>query len=262
MTEGSVTFSSTKYCCDYCNKQYTAKSSLKKHLVLCEFQHKTPREKKIEMEESSDLPDYNTLVKIVQDLSQKNAKLEEQIKEFNKWVDKKKRKVNVIEWLNTTYRPNKTFSEWCLSLRITEEELSFLMQNTIVQTFEEVLNRNLEENTLIPIKAFNQKASMFYVCVNCDEENVEWRVMGFDDMKIYLRYIQTKLLELLTAWREVHKEEIMNNDKVSKTYNESIIKLMNVNYTHQDTIYSRIRSGMYARLKTDLRIYMEYDIEF
>ena len=36
--------STTKYCCLACNKQYTRKSSLDKHKILCDFKIKTKRE--------------------------------------------------------------------------------------------------------------------------------------------------------------------------------------------------------------------------
>ena len=48
-----------KVSCDVCNKQYTKKSSLDKHKLLCNFKMKSERERKIDVEESSDIPSYN-----------------------------------------------------------------------------------------------------------------------------------------------------------------------------------------------------------
>jgi hypothetical protein len=55
---------SYKLCCAVCNKQYTRKSSLDKHKILCDFKMKTKRERQIDMEESSDIPTYYELIKI------------------------------------------------------------------------------------------------------------------------------------------------------------------------------------------------------
>ena len=43
------------YHCVVCNKQYTRKSSLDKHTILCEFKIRTKRDLTIAVEESSDI---------------------------------------------------------------------------------------------------------------------------------------------------------------------------------------------------------------
>jgi len=78
------------YKCSSCNKQYSRKHSLDKHKVLCDFKFKTENERNVEYEESSDIPSYIQLVKIVQQLSIQNNKMEQQLKDVQKWVDKKK----------------------------------------------------------------------------------------------------------------------------------------------------------------------------
>ena len=80
---------SNKYVCDICNKQYTKKTSFDKHKLVCEFKIKSKRELEIEVEESSDIPTYNQLVQIVQEMSLKIIKMEEKIEENNVFlVDK------------------------------------------------------------------------------------------------------------------------------------------------------------------------------
>ena len=72
------------YTCNCCNKKYTKKSSYQNHAVLCEFLHSSKREKSIDDEESSDLPSYRNLVKLVGMLAVKNSKLEEKVESLQK----------------------------------------------------------------------------------------------------------------------------------------------------------------------------------
>ena len=114
----------TRYCCNVCNKQYTRKSSLDKHQILCNFKMKTQRERQIEFEELGDLPNHLELVKIVQELTFKLIKMEEKMGEMQKWVDKKKKKLNVIVWLNANVVPTIGFLEWINTLFVVELKIA------------------------------------------------------------------------------------------------------------------------------------------
>ena len=69
--------------------------SLDKHKILCEMKMKTKRERQIEEEELGDVPNHSELVKIVQELCFKLVKMEEQLTEMKKYVDKKRKKLNL-----------------------------------------------------------------------------------------------------------------------------------------------------------------------
>jgi hypothetical protein len=73
---------STRHYCILCNKEYTRKSSLEKHKILCEYKTKSKREHKIEEEELGDVPTHFQLVKIVQELTLKYVKMEEKLEEY------------------------------------------------------------------------------------------------------------------------------------------------------------------------------------
>ena len=92
----------TKLCCENCNKEYTRKYSLDKHKILCDFKIRTKRQDQIDNEELGDTPTHYQLVKIVQELTLKMTKMEEKMEQMQKWVDKTKKKINVLEWLNWT----------------------------------------------------------------------------------------------------------------------------------------------------------------
>jgi len=258
------------YTCVICEKHYSRKSSYDKHKILCDFLIKSKEEKKILNEEADDLPTYMQLVSIVQELSLKYTRLETQLTDMQKWVDKKKKKINVISWLTDTIHPTKTFLQWTSSLKVEEHHFEFLLENTIIQAMQLILEENVTNNTsqpeILPIKCFSQKSNLFYIYdtpkpLSEPPEECIWRVMAFEDFIKILKPIQNKLLTILLDWKTAKKEEIEADDKLSILYSKTIIKLMNITFT-QDGTSSKIRSQLYNYLKVDLKNLIEYEFEF
>jgi hypothetical protein len=255
-----------KYCCDICKKDYIRKSSLDKHKILCDFKYKTEREREIELEESSDIPNHYQLVKIVQELMIKNNRLEERINEMQKWVDKKKKKINVILWLNTNINPTIGFKEWAMTLvEVKEEHVEYLMENNLYQTMQKIFEYNLPEDNedfVYPIKCFSQKGNMFYIADKSEDGKGIWRQMVHSDLSNLLVIINSKMLLCLTKWKHNNKAKIDDNDKLCEQFNKAIIKWMNISFS-QDTTFGRMRNGLYNYLKKDLKNMMiDYEFEF
>lgn len=257
--------------CDTCDKKYTQKSSLQKHIVLCAFITKTKREKQIQNEEDTDIPTYFQLVHIVQELSIKYNKLENQLSEMQKWVEKKKKKINVVSWLNINMEPRIYFQDWIKTFVIKEQHFQFLMENTIVDCFQHILEEQLtaretkeskeaeaeSESNLYPIKCFSQKSNLFYIYTS----DKEWRQMMFEDFIHLFKQIQGQLLKALTAWKIKNKQYIEENDSISILCNKTIIKLMEISFT-KDAVFGKIKTNLYNYLKMDLKNLFEYEFEF
>ena len=256
--------SSTKYCCLVCNKQYTRKSSLDKHKILCDFKLKTKRQLQIESEELNDIPNHLQLVKVVQELTFKLLKMEEKMEEMQKWVDKKKRKLNVIVWLNANVVPTIGFLEWINTIFVVKpEHFENLMDNSLFHTIQQVFEHNLCEkgDFIYPIKSFSQKQGNFYICEKKEDGTPEWKQLVLTDMVLILKTLQNRMIKELAKWKTENQSKFDDNDKISELFNKAVIKLMNMSFT-QDATLSRIRNGLYNYLKTDLKTMIEYDFEF
>lgn len=256
--------SSSKYCCVVCNKNYTKKSSLDKHNILCDFKLKTKRELQIETEELNDIPNHLQLVKIVQELTLKMIKMEEKMGEMQKWVDKKKKKLNVITWLNSSVVPTIGFLEWVKStLVVKQEHFENLMENSLFHTVQQVFEHNLCEKSdfIYPIRAFSQKQGIFYICEKKEDGSPEWKQLVLTDMVIILKTIQTRMIKELAKWKAENQSKFDDNDKISELFNKAVIKLMNISFT-QDATMSRIKNGLYNYLKMDLKTMIECEFEF
>jgi len=231
--------------CINCGKKYTRKSALDRHLLLCDFVHTNKRGRRLIIEEENDIPTYHQLVTIVQELSLKYSKLETKMDEMHKWVDNKKKKIDITAWLNTNAIKIE-YAEWYKNINVTIDK-SF--ENNIIQILLEILQENL---TGKPIHCFNQKQHTFYICDN------EWRQLLPDDFMRLLKNIQFKLIRKLGDWKDTIPN-YENNDKMVELYNKTMYKLLTCN---EDINMNKIKTGLYNHLKVDLKNIYEYEFEF
>ena len=265
------TITNTKYCCALCKKSYSRKISLDKHKILCDFKSKTKLELQVEEEEHGDIPSHEQLVKIVQELTFKYIKLEEKMETLQKWVNQKKQKIKVIEWLNQHIIPTIGFKEFISIIQVCQEDALSLFENNIFQTFQIIMENNLKANPdfVYPIKCFSQKTNIFYICENIinnetnenNETKCVWIQATNEQILLYLKKIQNKIITELTKWKLTNKAQIDSNDKLSEQFNKAVIKLMSVNFTTHDVGASRLRNALYTLLKTDLKNLIEYEFE-
>jgi hypothetical protein len=248
---------SCAYSCVLCKKGYTRKSSLDKHTILCEFRSKSKLELQVAVEEASDKPTYDQLVKIVQELSIKYVKMEEKMTEMQQYIDRKKKKVDVISWLNSHVMPSVGYLEW-INVVVTVESSHFLHllrpETTIFDCLHEVFTYNLDKRDFVcPIKCFAQKNGVFYIC-EPDPDGLcayAWRELGLADFVLLLKQVQKKMIGELSEWRKDNRQLFAENDRIADQFNKAVIKLMNIGFT-QDANMSRIKNGLFHYLKADL----------
>jgi len=253
---------SNKLCCHVCNKKYTKLASLNKHKILCDFKMKTKRERQIELEELEDIPSHYQLVKIVQELTLKLIKMEEKMEDMQQFVNKKKRKLNIILWLDTNIVPTIGFLEWVhSSLIVKSRHFENLMENTIFHTIQQVFEDNLSETDFIyPITCFSQKNGVFYICEKKVDGSPEWRQLVLNDFILLLSTIQKKIIKELTKWKATNQHKFDDDNKLSILFNKSLIKLMNINFSQNHNV-TRIKNALYHYLKRDLKS-LDFDFEF
>ena len=244
------------YSCSLCKKEYTRKGSLDKHRVLCELKSKSKLELQVAVEEASDKPTYDQLVQIVQELSIKYIKMEEKQNEMQQYIDRKKKKIDVVSWLNMNIKPTVGFLEW-IAMNVTVEPQHFLEllkpEITIFECLQEVFEYNLfKDNFVCPLKCFAQKNGIFYIYEPTTDVNTSlWREMELKDFVLLLKKVQKKLIGELSEWRKSNQKLFYDNDRVADQFNKAVIKLMNISFG-QDANMSRIKNGLFHYLKTDL----------
>jgi hypothetical protein len=76
-----------------------------------------------------DEAEFMRSAKMLLELGKKYNTLEEKVDEINKFVVKKKKKINVLDWLNANIQPSLTFEKLHEKIIIIDEDISYLLNN-------------------------------------------------------------------------------------------------------------------------------------
>ena len=245
-------------CCVYCGKSYVKRPNLNKHVIICELLQRSKRAKPVE-EDEPDIPSQQRLFQMLIELGDKYSKLEEKLEEINKWVVKKKKKVNVLEWLNANITPSMTFNNVIDKITVDENDANLIIENPFNAVLNEIFSKSIysfneSEN---PMFAFVQKPNVFYIY---NAEKV-WVEMSRELLMKFLNRVHMKVIKAFYDWRQKKTNEIKSSDTFAIMCDKTLVKLMSVEFD-QDSVLSKTRSAMYNRMKTDMKTLIEYEFEF
>ena len=257
-----------KECCNYCGKDYTRKSSLHKHVLLCEIIHKSKREQICEKEETTDVPTVATLYHIIQELAGKYETLSKTVEQMQQYIQQKRNKINIIDWLNqeeqqpTTQPPKPSLQSWMQTIQVEDKHIQLLMDENIVACFNSVIEDNTnskdknKDNNKNPFACFIQKSHMIYVK---NESTQTWESLTLENFVLLIKQIHSRLLKKMCDWRNANAKQIAESEKMSELYNKTIVKLMSVNFTSGSTHLSKIRAHIYTTFKVDFHPTLEVE---
>jgi hypothetical protein len=260
----------TRLCCEYCGKEYKRKTSLDKHLILCEIVYKAKkRDKRIDNETEliyEDLPSPKQMYKMFLELALKYNKLEEKMELMSKFVDKTKKKINVLDWLNTSsnLKPELLFDNLADNISILDSDIDLLFNTSFYDIINEIFIRNIYEKdeNQIPLFAFIQKANTIYI-YNKDNITFEmgWVELSREKLIYFLNKVHFKIVKMLTEWNTKNADKINSSEKIAEMIIKAKIKLMGVDFKHEQTL-SKIKFCIYNKIKKDMKALIEYDFEF
>ena len=153
------------YKCTFCGRGYQRKIYYSRHVALCELMCKSIKERQLENQEFDDTPSVRVLYDVILEMSKKMSTMEQKMNEMSKWVDTKKRKINIINWLNENNKDmTLTVEDLIGRIKVKRSHLEYLFEEdyigTIVLVLKELLP--LKEDTN-PIKAFEHKPNTLFV---------------------------------------------------------------------------------------------------
>jgi hypothetical protein len=245
-------------CCIYCGKSYKKKTNLEKHVILCELLNKS--KKSLVVEDNDDIPSEKKMFQILLELGNKFNKLEEKVDELNKWVIKKKKKINVIEWLNANIKPEIQFDNIIEKIIIHDDDIKYLFENSFADTLNHIFSRNIYNlsDSEYPIFAFVQKSNIFYIYKN---EEAGWIELSKENLIKLLNKVYMKLFRTFRQHKINNADKIHNDESFSLLCDKTCKKIMDVDF-RQESILGKIRTNMYLRMKKDIKGLLEYEFEF
>lgn len=262
----TLNFNTSKKTCIYCLKKYTNKTSLDKHTIICCLYYKSKRQIKIEEEESQDIPTYKELCIIINELFIKVKKLEEKGELYDKYINKMKKKINIIDWLNINIKPNSYMEDFINNINIQEDEIIFMMYNTFIDTFYKILDENIKQREFsnpIPIFCSEHKINFFYIYTKETSEinqisDPKWMELNKNQCIQIFNIIYAKIFKKLMEWKQKNEEQLIKNEQLDNLFMKTMGKILAVDFKHEQTLY-KAKTALYNILKTDMKQIVEYE---
>jgi hypothetical protein len=256
-------------CCIYCGKSYKTRGNLDKHLILCETIHRSKNTKSkttqhVDEFEEKDLPSQRQMYNIILELTLKCNKLEEKIEQMSKWVEKKKKKINIVEWLNTNINPEFIFDELINRISLTDSDIDTLLINGFNEAFYQIATRNIfekKEQNKFPLFCLDQKTNYIYVYNKQNSvADPTWSELEREKLIYFMNKIHMMITKGLTDWKKKLEKEKRFNEGQADLYNKTLIKVMDTDFKKEITL-NKIKNMIYEALKTDMKGLIEYDFE-
>ena len=144
---------------------------------------------------------------LVLELIKKNEKLEKDIIELQRWVNTKKKKIILIDWLNENIKSHLIFSEFIKNIKINDYELNIIFESNIIDGVVEIINNYLQRCELYPIKAFEQKDNTLYIYT---EQG--WKLLTNDDYIIIISNLYKSIMTAFKGWQDKNESRLYTND--------------------------------------------------
>jgi len=247
-------------CCSFCGKSYKKKTNLNNHVILCEFLHKSSKNTSVDDDDDDEIPSQKKLYKIILEIGKKLNGLDEKVDEINKWVVKKKKKINVIEWLNTHITPEISFDNLSNKINIHEDDIKSLFDNNFIDVLNQIFARtiyNISDNEY-PIFAFVQKSNIFYIY---DNEEAGWSELSREKLVKFLDKVYMKISRAFSEWKKNNKTKMEDDEKLQLLCDKTSVKMYSIDVKNEITL-GKIRNSMYSRMKADMKALVEYEFEF
>jgi uncharacterized protein YeeX (DUF496 family) len=207
------------------------------------------------------------MYQIIIELANKCNKLENKVNELNKFMTKKIKKIDVLEYLNNDLqKPNISFDNITEIIKVNEQDIEYLFNNSYLETMNNILSRSIYNPDInsLPIMTFIQKHNYIYIYDKTNTQTQEnilcWQSISREKLIRFLNIIQFKISKAFSEWRKTNLQNLMENDSASILYDKTFSKLMAPEFK-KDVTYNKYFNNIYNKMKKDIETCI-VDVEF
>lgn len=287
-----------KWECNICSKQYIRKDAFDKHYLLCNFNFEKSRSELRYNGENLTAPNISNekIYLLLIDLSNKYNKLQADYDELKKFVITKRKKINIVDYLNNNCITCGSidfdnYIEYIISEIMIHgvynngqkdydnEYLNLIFENDFINGMVRILSKiiiNEREKKLLPIKVFQQKDEIYVLRQGNDEsqdkdrgrdedkiEEMYWETMKYEDFKLFIKKIHKKIINLFAIWQK-SVEYKMKDEKFNEIYLANMKKMLGQSKvgcgTHGD-IYLTIKNKLQKSISENFKNVVSIELE-
>ncbi len=238
------------YSCS-CGKEYKQLRSFQEHRSMCEVIRST---KQRNIDYLTEVPSMVDMWFIVKNLTKKCQSLESEVKKLKNYINKEKKKLSIIDWLNNNFKVKTDCLNYFKTVQLCQEDLQMIFKHGFINGMLIILT-NILTISKEHIKAFDQKLNTLFVC-NCNG----WKILDHDDFKKLVEIIHKKIYQELSIYNKNNVmiiDDLSNND----TWYKNIKKVTGGNIDYDDSV-KKIRFKLYNQIKYNLKNVIEYEFSF
>jgi hypothetical protein len=172
-------------------------------------------------------------------------------------VSIKKKKVNVIEWLNVNKKLTSSvggcvdYNRWIKEIKINRGHLEYVFKNNFVNLFSYIILQQTEEKKCIPMCAFTHKDCLLYVYNTCVSS---WECITEEQLASLVSLVSIQINAEFKLWQDEHKQLILSDEKYRDIYLNNINKVLYTNYKTDDELSVKLKRELYNHLKINITI--------
>jgi hypothetical protein len=251
------------YQCAICKRSYRQKFNYDRHIVCCEFLHKSSKQHDYEADMEEDtIPSPRAMYQLMQEMSRKIVKLEATV---NKLQQNQRKKIDVIAWLNEQEKqPDQTFHCWIKSVvypRI-KDALEVVYATDLLKGCKELFKLALSDCNNkhdIPVRAFENKENHLYIYVeNPTLSKHHWlKITNTELDRILDRLDEQFILNFRLHWYEPNKDK-MDKEMYKELYVRNYAKVLGTERMSDSKRHSQIGQYLYSLLKQPVKSCVEF----
>ena len=248
--------------CKKCDKKYYRQTAYDKHIIWCS-DNDSPTPLLNSIIEKNGQKNIGTgvlkgvpLQDIVIELINSNIKLRKDVEELKKWVQTKKRKINILEWLNEKTASNptqKTHKEYMVDLIVSRKDLELVFNTDLITGVQDILEKYFSSNDMAPFQSFDQKDNIIYVYT----ENSKWELLSTDDFNKMIFKITKQILTEFQKWKQENEHKLYT-DHFSTIVIQNTKKVIGGNISLEKQ-QDKIHRNLYKYFKKNLQNTIEYE---
>lgn len=236
------------YQCPYCKRDFKEKCNIVNHATTCRFLSLTKKEQDNEIEQrSEELPTHYELFRIIQHLSLRIDKLEN---ENNKIRKQGMKRINVIDWLNRPEKiPKCVFKEWvsCYVLPKIINHVEIAYKKSLLDSICDMFEIIVKEGGNHPFCCFDHKSSVFYVYRTGSSGMSQWEQLNDDEFQQFIKQIVARYyVEFVKGWYSQYESVILENETYYETYIKYYKKISG------EVNYSKLKQRLYFICKQQM----------